>query len=113
MSGKAGSLNLLDNDGAFAPYESFKTDAQDQGKFLEGGLARAMEHTDAKKAVKLEALANSKLYSRGVYVWVFKPVSKPVERVLSLGSGRDVDDGRLGVGGSWDDSYDGCAFGVL
>lgn len=102
------------NDFSFAPYGSFKTDVQETGDFVEGGLARALEHTSEKVAPNLVILA--KTYSLGVNVWGFEPVKKGevLPRVASLDSNRNLDDDRLVVDGSdWYDYSDGgFAFGV-
>jgi len=110
-SEKVNDIYLGKNNFAFAPYESFKTGEQSHQEFLEGGLARALEGTPNKKAENLAHIASSQCYKHGVYVYGFDPVSKPMLRVASMGSDRDVDEDRLGVSGDWNnDSY---VFGVF
>ena len=75
---KVNGIYLLDGNTAFVP-NGFKTGEQDCKEFLEGGLARAVEHTYAKKAINLQAFVNKKSYPRGVYVMGFEPVSGSVK----------------------------------
>ena len=98
-------------DFAYAEYGTFQGDVQDNTTFAQGGLARALEHTEEPKARKLERIASPELYKEGVRVRYFEPVSSPVLRVAVLLSSRDGD--WLDVDGS--DWYGGlgCAFGVL
>ena len=101
-------IYLCDNDFGFAPYETFKQGEQDCDEFTEGGLARVLEHTEEKKAQKLEIIASPEFYKRGVDVWGFDEVEKPVLKVVVLGSSRGFFIGRLNVGGyDWLDYLDG------
>ena len=109
---KVNGIYLLDNDFGFAPYEKFKTGVQDAGDFAEGGLARVLEHTPAKKAENLGEILSKKNYKLGVNVWGFKPVSEPVLRVAGFSSDSGAVGDRLNVDGDWLD-YIGCVFGVL
>ena len=110
---KVNGIYLLNENTAFAPYESFKTELQSHDDFLQGGLARAIEHTSKPKAEKLEAIANNKFYPNGVLVGDFEPTSKPKERVLRLDSDMVIDGDRLDVdGGNWVAGNNGFAFGV-
>ncbi len=116
MLDKAKEVNgiyLVSDTIAFAPYESFKTGIQEEGKFVEGGLARALEHTTGKKAENLAGISAPSYYKLGVNVWGFDQTNKPALRVADLGSGRGAGSGRLDVGGDWDGDYSGFAFGVL
>ena len=102
--------DLNARDFGFAPYESFQIGIQESGDFAEGGLARVLEHTQAKIAEKLGRISHKDNYKNGVNVWGFDQVQEPVARVSSLGG----DDGGLNVdGSSWNGSSDGYAFGVL
>ncbi|MBI3623851.1 hypothetical protein HY212_07275 [Candidatus Pacearchaeota archaeon] len=108
---KVNGIYLLDNNIAFAPYETFERGVQDCDTFSQGGLARALEHTSEKTALKLREIASLRHYKRGVNVWGFDPTKEPVVKVASLASGGYVV-GRLvvvGIGWSGDG---GCAFGV-
>ena len=105
-------IYLINDDMAFAPYESFKTGVQEGRKFAEGGLARALEHTEAKVAESLEKIASKGFYPRGVNVWRFDGSKKPISRVASLSSVRFHVDWLNVDGYDWNDNYDGCAFGV-
>jgi len=98
------------NDFGFAPYETFELDVQDSGTFSRGGLARALEHTKEKVAENLGDISSQENYKRGVNVWGFDNVNKPILRIASLDSDRCFDGDRLGVGGV---DVDGYAFGVL
>ena len=111
---KVNGIYLLDNDLAFAPYDSFTRGVQDCHTFSQGGLARILEHSPEKEAKNLKAIASPKFYKRGVNVWGFDDVKEPILRVVGLGSCWNLVVGRLDVvGGSWCCSNDGCAFGVL
>ena len=109
---KVNGLYIVDDTVAYAPYESFEMGSQDAGKFVEGGLARALEHTRGRKAERLAVISSPKFYHLGVNVEGFELVDQPVTNVVSLYSLRYVDCGRLGVSGSWDDYDHGFAFGV-
>ncbi|MFH1425736.1 MAG: hypothetical protein ABIG28_03370 [archaeon] len=98
-------------DFAFADYDSFQTGVQDSGTFAQGGIALVLEHTKRSPAPHLSSISSKKHYDSGVNVWGFNPVSEPIERVVSLGSGRLADGGRLLVDGGWIDGY-GCVLGV-
>ena len=98
---------------AFAPYESFERGIQEADTFVQGGLARALEHTPEKIAPKLKEIASPEFYNLGVDVWGFGDVKEPILRIASLNSYRNLDGGGLNVGGDWDDDYGGFAFGVL
>ena len=98
-------------DFGFAPYESFQTGVQDCNTFAEGGLGRVIEHAEGT-AVNLRAIASPKNYKRGVNVGGFEPTKELAEKVLCLSSYWGIDDGRLFVGGYWNDYSDGYCFGV-
>jgi hypothetical protein len=107
---KVNGIYLINDQMAFAPYESFKQGEQDGGDFVEGGLARELEHTQGKTASNLALIADRKNYPRGVYVGGFN-TSFSGPRVSALGSSKDD---RLYVYGYiWDDYSYGYAFGVL
>ncbi|MBS3090052.1 hypothetical protein J4461_04230 [Candidatus Pacearchaeota archaeon] len=101
---KVNGIYLLDGDTSFVPYGSFERGVQEHGKFL------------------LSPIANDTEYPKGVNVWGFDSVKKPVVRVVGLYSFRVVGlysfrvlgDGRLDVSGNgWLDDLYGCAFGNL
>ncbi|HLG31091.1 MAG TPA: hypothetical protein VI387_12845 [Candidatus Brocadiales bacterium] len=119
---KVNGIYLLDGDTSFVPYGSFERGVQEHGKFLEGELARGLVHASGKKADTLSPIANDTEYPKGVNVWGFDSVKKPVVRVVGLYSFRVVGlysfrvlgDGRLDVSGNgWLDDLYGCAFGNL
>jgi len=102
-------------DFGFAPYESFKTGIIKSGVFARGGLARVLEHTNRKVAKNLAAISSTDNYPNSVNVWGFEPANKGevLSRVAALSSDRDVGVDGLSVDGfNWDDSDNGCAFGV-
>lgn len=100
-------------DFAFAPYETFKTGLQNSGKFAEGGLARALEHTSEKVARNLKEISSSKFYKNGVNVWDFEGYKIPISKVVTFSSRKDLVDNELVVLGSFLDDYlGGFAFGV-
>ena len=109
-----GHIYLGTNDFGFAEYETFQRGVQDCNTFIEGGLARVIEHTEGK-AENLRVIASPKNYPKGVNLWGFEAPKEPVERVLSLGSYRGLDRDGLGVDGNdnWDSNINGYAFGVL
>ncbi|MBU2503817.1 MAG: hypothetical protein KJ879_02070 [Nanoarchaeota archaeon] len=111
---KVNGIYLIDSKTAFAPYETFKSGEQDSETFCEGGLARALEHTEEEVAENFKEISSLKHYRRGVNVLGFDGVKEPVSRVAGLDSNRrDL----VGVGIDivsyvWDGGG-GCAFGLL
>lgn len=99
-------------DFGFAPYKTFKQGVQKAGDFIEGGLARVLEHSTGK-AEKLGVVASPQFYRRGVDVLEFGPAEEPILRVAGFYSGRYFGSGRLDVDGYWGGGYCGCAFGVF
>ena len=111
---KVKGIYLIDDIMAFAPYESFQRGVQDCDTFAQGGLARALEHTSENVANNLREITSHKHYKGGVNVWDFDDVKKPILKVVSLYSNRDIDGGRLDVNGyDWNGYINGYAFGVL
>ena len=113
LLGSAEKINgiwIIDENTAFAPYETFNHGVQDYKDFARGGLAKSLEHTRGKFAPKLRKMASPKNYKEGVNVFGFNPTKKPIQKVAGLIS--DGDGGRLYVDGDWDGD-DGFAFGVL
>jgi len=112
---KVNGIYLLDNNLAFIPYESFTTGVQDTDTFARSGLARGLEYVAEAETFNLKLISSKENYPRGVNVWGFDSVDKPVLRVAGLFSGRNVESDRLLVCGyDWiDDGDGGCAFGVL
>ena len=107
---KVNGIWLLDNDFGYAPYETFKTGVQDAGDFVEGGLARILEHSQSPE--KLKQISSRKNYPIGIDVYEFIKINKPILEFACLGSGW-VGGWQLVVDGDdWFD-YDGLAFGVL
>ena len=110
---KVNGIYLINDQMAFAPYESFETGVQEGEEFAQGGLARALEHTPETVAENLKTIASKGFYPSGVNVWGFDKVRKPTSRVVSLGSGWDHGGDWLNVVGNyWVDDDGGCAFGV-
>lgn len=110
---KTRGIYLLANDVAFIPYDSFETGVQEAGDFIEGGLARGLEHTRGKVS-NLAKISDPSLYKLGVNVWGFEPTQAPTSRVASLYSGRYSVGVRLYVGGDgWLGYSLGFASGVL
>lgn len=107
---KVNGIYLMNNDFGFVPYETFEQGVQEAGKFIEGGLARGLEHSQLPKHLK--KIASEENYPNGVTVWGFDPVNEPALRVASLGSAW-VSRRLYVLGGNWLDSYYGFAFGVL
>lgn len=100
-------------DFGFADYDSFVRGVQDCDTFSQGGLARVLEHTE-DEAKNLRIIASPKFYKKGVNVFGFDEVKKPVLRIVGLCSCRFLGDLRLNVYGLiWYDYYLGYAFGVL
>ena len=107
---KVNGIYLIDNKGAFIPYDSFKQGVMSSEEFCEQGLARGLEHTSGKKARKLASI--SKNYSNGVWVGGWDSVREPIEKFSVLGS--VVGGTRLNVGGiDWGGYGYGFAFGLL
>lgn len=108
---KVNGIYLLNDEIGFAPYESFEIGVQDYDTFVQGGLARVLEHTPKKAAENLRTIASSKFYPRGINVFGFDKVKEPVSRVADLGS--YCDDGGLVVDGvNWVGDNLGYALGV-
>ncbi|MBI2047309.1 hypothetical protein HYT26_04085 [Candidatus Pacearchaeota archaeon] len=113
-SKKVNGIYLLDNDLAFAPYETFSMGVQDCDTFAQGGLARILEYTEKKEAENLRAIASPKFYTRGVNVWGFDSVKEPILLVACLGSCECLVGNRLSVDGyDLDGGDDGYAYGIL
>ncbi|MEK6899342.1 MAG: hypothetical protein AABW79_04575 [Nanoarchaeota archaeon] len=112
-----GQVYLVENsenlrDFGFADYASFERGVQEQDVFLEGGLARILEHAPKTKILKLIACKTN--YPRGVNVYAFEPTKESILKVAGLDSDRGAGSGRLDVVGDyWYDVDGGCAFGVL
>jgi len=108
---KVNGIYLGDNGFGFAPYETFNQEVREFDEFVEGGLARLLEHTEGR-AENLGKMF--KFYSRGVNVFGFDKVDEPIVRVASLESYGGCDGDMLTVGGHYssDDGDDGFAFGV-
>ncbi len=65
---KVNGIYLINGGMAFAPYESFKMGVQSGEDFVQGGLARALEHTLEKSADRLETIASEEFFPEGVNV---------------------------------------------
>ncbi|MEK6757772.1 MAG: hypothetical protein AABX88_01460, partial [Nanoarchaeota archaeon] len=112
---KVNGIYLLANEVGFAPHDSFEKGVQDCDTFVQGGLARALEHTSEKVALKLRELASTKFYKKGVNVLDFDLVKKPIQRVASIYTAKKngVDDDKLFVnGGNWNIELRGYALGA-
>ena len=96
----------------FAPYGSFKGGIQDVETFVQGGLARVLEHAPEEIAHKLEKIISNKDYLKKVSVLGFNPTKEPTLMVADLSS--DNFDDRLDVLADDSEGFgDGCSFGVL
>jgi len=110
---KVNGIYLIDDNIAFAPYETFQRGIQDRDAFAQGGLARALEHTPEKVARNLREMASPEHYKRGVNVYNFDDVKEPVLKVAILNSDGIIFGDWLGVScDNWDDNNNGFAFGV-
>ena len=112
---KVNGIYLGGNDFGFAPYETFEKGIQDSEKFVEGGLARILEHTREKVANNLKVISSSKNYPNGVNVLGFDEGKKPILRVVNLYTSRHFGFGgsRLNVSIGERYNYEGHAFGIL
>ena len=114
---KVNGIYFIDDKTAFAPYETFRQGIYENlDEFAECGLARLLEHTKEKIAKNLREIASPKFYKNGVNILGFDRVKEPILSVAALDSSRGIDGDRLsvgGLGGDWDVSYYGFAFGVL
>lgn len=115
---KVNGIYLINDKIAFAPCDSFKTGVQDSGDFAEGGLARALEHTEGKTAANLREISSSKFYPEGVSVWGFddydeahKPIGPLGEISCAVIFERIRD--RLCIGNDWGLYKEGFLFRVL
>jgi len=108
---KVNGIYLIDDNMAFAPYETFQREVQDCDDFAHGGLARALEHTPENVAKNLREIASPKHHKKGVNVFNFDSVKEPVLEVASLVSCWVIDgDWLVVVSVGWIDG--GYAFGV-
>ena len=107
---KVNGIYLLNNKIGFAPYKTFERGVQDCDTFVRGGLARVLEHSEKDVAENLRTIASSKFYPKGIHVFGLNEVKEPILKVAGLYSYLGYS--RLDVGGLWDDSDNGCAFGV-
>lgn len=82
---KQNGIYLINNQVAFAPYESFQTGVQYSGDFAQGGLARALEHSKEKSARSLGEISSKKFYPNGVNVFNFDKTRDPHSSVAGLG----------------------------
>lgn len=112
---KVNGIYLINDQMAFAPYESFKTRKQEFGVFLEGGLARALEHTDGKIAENLARIAS--FYPNLADVWgLAGEIEEPRQRVAALSSNWVLGifgDLFIGVGYTENAGHGGYAYGVM
>ncbi len=99
-------------DFGFADYDSFERGPQDYDTFLQGGLARVLEHTE-KPAEAFSQIVSKENYPMGVKVCDFDSVERPALILVLLDAvGYSDDDFRLNVNGE-DLRNVGYAFGVL
>lgn len=110
---KVNGIYLINSDVGFAPYESFSTGLMDSGDFAEGGLARALEHTNEKSAKNLGEISYTKFYPKRVNVFGFDEVDKPILTFVGLSFGGCSNVDGLGIYGGGRLCIIGCAFGVL
>jgi len=102
-------------DFGYASYESFAGGIQETGTFVEGGLARVLEHTFGKKAKKLWEIASNNDYTE-VNVFGFGTselgeAGEPIARVVRLYSGVKVS--WLYINGGLSYGSGGCTLGTL
>jgi hypothetical protein len=105
------AIRLGANDFAFVPYESFEPGVQSAGDFVEGGLARGLEHVEGDRAPNLEYMAST--YRDGVNVLNFNECREPLAEVFVLESGEYDGRGGLHVGCHRSGFFDGYASGVV
>ncbi|PIO08588.1 hypothetical protein COU59_01250 [Candidatus Pacearchaeota archaeon CG10_big_fil_rev_8_21_14_0_10_34_12] len=110
---KVKGIYFLPNEVAFAPYDTFDRGVQDCDTFVQGGLARALEHTYEKVAQNLKVISSPQNYRDGVGVYDFGSVKEPVSKVVTLSSFRGFALDWLFVDGDGWVVSDGSAFGVL
>lgn len=105
------SLNL--KDFGFASYETFDIGIQDNDTFVQGGLARILEHTKEKKAQNLKAITSHN--NRRVNVKGFRYLEEPFLRIAGLALCRNTDNSEfLQVDSNfWVGDYRGYTFGIL
>lgn len=110
---KVNGIYLLDDEMAFAPYESFEESLQDIDTFVRGGLARALEHTSEKTASKLRGIGSPRFYKHGINVGGFKESGNNIVKVANFGL--NCDRGfQLDISGRGGDKYSqGFTFGIL
>ena len=87
-------------DFGFAPYETFEQKVQDWNTFVQGGLARVLEHTSEKIAQKFMKIVVPEIYKQGIDFYGFDEVEKPVLTVVLLDFGKDKLQDPLFVDGS-------------
>ncbi|MFH1636876.1 MAG: hypothetical protein ABIB71_00450 [Candidatus Woesearchaeota archaeon] len=110
---KTRGIYLTDEEIGFVPYDSFRNNyMQKIDTFAKGGLARVLEHTSEKVALKLRQIASSKSYTQGVTIAGFDEVKKPVKRIACLFSG-SCDRGLVIHGEYGCDVGGGYSFGVI
>ncbi len=108
---KVNGIYLINDKIAFAPFESFETGAQEGREFAEGGLARALEHTETRVAEDLLKILSTENYPRGISISGFDMpgfgVSRDDVKFKSDGycPGRLVLDGGRRGGGRKDFSF--------
>ena len=110
---KTNKIYFLDDEIAFAPYDSFETKVQDQyiDAFVCGGLARALEHTVRGVASSLKRIVSLNKHEKTISVYGFDRVEEPILKIVGLDSTRS---GVFDVFSINSDGYDDCcAFGVL
>ena len=102
---KVNGIYLIDNDVAFASFETFKQGkVQTSEEFAKSGLARALEHTTERIAPNLKEISAYEIYDeggeyvtnhrKGVLVSNFKVGNKPIVSVVGI----NTDDDPVGHG---------------
>jgi len=85
---KVNGIYLINDKMAFAPRDSYKIGIQETEEFVEGGLARVLEHTDAKVAENLARIASTKKFKGGTNVELSQSsCEKPKEELVCFYGG--------------------------
>jgi len=114
---KNNGIYLLDNDFGFAPYETFKQGEQNYLTFIEGGLARLLEHTDEKKAKNFERIVSKSLLETSADVRRFDASKEPALKFakfdLYTHAGLIYRSNKIILDCGFDESDKAYSFGIL
>ena len=104
-------IYLINDQTAFAPRETFIEGRQDSREFCNGGLAKALEHSEGEVAKTLATISDQIPFPEGINVRCnFDKNEKTSERVITLTNASDI----LGINASYWNAPANCgyAFGV-